>query len=218
MIKNIYQNALRFIGYRLLYGAVNLCCGSLKIKQSNYSPVEKLIAENKNFVLAFWHGTMLVPWYLMRSNNAVALVSKSKDGELLARVLRKWNYTVVRGSSHSDGSISLAVLIDHARNGMNIMLTPDGPKGPLHKFKAGAVIAAKRGGIPLIMAGVGYQKKRSLGSWDRFEIPSFFSAVNIVYSDPVYIDPELSYEETSLMIANCENKLIELHKKASFFL
>ncbi|MCH9029856.1 MAG: hypothetical protein IH819_09645, partial [Bacteroidetes bacterium] len=66
-------------------------------------------------------------------------------------------------------------------------------------------------------AGVGYKKKKILGNWDKFEVPFFFSKAKIVYSEPIYVDSNLSYDETSEMIIDCENKLNELQKQARVF-
>jgi lysophospholipid acyltransferase (LPLAT)-like uncharacterized protein len=213
-LKELKRKILRVTGNHLLSGSVNLLCRSLTINIVNGTSAGELENMNQNYVLAFWHSTMLVPWYLNRNKNYVGLTSKSKDGDLLARVLNKWNYCVVRGSSSSGGDEALNLMVDYARNKSSIAVTPDGPKGPARRMKAGAVIAAKRGNVPLLLLGVGYKKNRKLKSWDRFEIPKFFSRVNVVYSEPIYISSELSYEETSEMIQNCENKLNELQRTA----
>ena len=144
---------------------------------------------------------MLLPWYLQRDKNVVsALISKSKDGELLGRILKRWNYTVIRGSSSVGGDVALSIMIDYAKNKNSIAITPDGPRGPAHKLKAGAVITAKKSGLPLVLLGIGYKNKKTLKSWDTFQVPFFFTKANAVFSDPIYIDEQLSYEETSKII------------------
>jgi len=215
--RKIRQDALRVIGNYVLYGLATLLCRSLKINIKNSSAVESFFEEKKRIVLAFWHGTMLIPWFVHRDKNFAAMVSKSKDGGLLERVLKPLNYKVIRGSSHTGGSVALGVLVDLARNECSIAMTPDGPRGPVHKMKPGAVIAAKRANIPIVLLGVGYQKKRELSSWDKFQVPKFFSRVNLVYSDPISIDEELSYDDTSKVIEECEIKLNELQREAENF-
>lgn len=216
-IREHKQNVLRFFGNHLLYSSITMLCSTLKFNFRNQNHILDLQKQNRNFVLAFWHGTMLAPWYVHRNSNFAALVSKSKDGSLLEKVLKPWNYSVIRGSSHTGGSIALGILIDFARNEKSIAITPDGPRGPAFKMKPGAVVTAKRSGIPLLMVGVGYQQKRYLSSWDKFQVPKMFSKVNLVYSDPVDIDANLSYEETSRIITDCECRLNELQKEAGIF-
>ncbi len=216
-IRKAQQEFLRFIGGFSLFAAVNILCKTLRIQTENYSSIDKLKKENKNYVIVFWHGSMLLPWFLHRNQGLIALISKSKDGNLLAKILKSWKYTVVRGSSTEGGEVALGILVDYAKNNCSIAITPDGPKGPRHKLKAGAVITAKRSGLPLILIGVGFKRKRELNSWDKFFLPGFFSKVKVIYSDPIFVQKELSYEETSKVIENCENMLNELHEKANTF-
>jgi len=215
--KKLKQNFLRTIGNVLIDKAINILYRSLKIEIRNKENIEKLKKENKNFIIAFWHGTMLLPWYIHRNGKVAALISKSKDGDLLAKLLRKWNYRVIRGSSSSGGDVALRIMIDFAKNNYSIAVTPDGPRGPEKKMKAGAVITAKKSGLPLVLVGAGYNKKRALKNWDKFQIPAFFSKANIVYSEPVYIDAALDYNSTSEMINFCEQKLNELQAEAERF-
>ncbi len=217
-LKTARQNFLRFTGYYLLHFALNVLCKSLKFNYTNKQVIEEMEVQKKNFILAFWHGSMLLPWYLFRNKNFAALTSQSKDGDLLAKILRQWNFNVVRGSSSQGGSVALGILIDYAKNNRSIALTPDGPRGPFHQFKAGAVITAKKSGLPLVLVAVGINRKRILKSWDKFEIPKLFSEVNILFSDPIYVDANLSHDETSKEIEKCELLLNELHDKANRFL
>jgi len=216
-LKKAKQNSLRFVGQMFLANIVTALCKSLKTIKVNDEIIKKLDDENKNYILAFWHGTMLLPWYLHGNPNVAALISKSKDGDLLAKILKHWNDNVVRGSSSTGGDIALAIMIDFAKNDYSVTITPDGPRGPAQKFKAGAVITAKKSEVPLILTGVGYKKKKVLSNWDKFEVPYFFSKAKIIYSEPIFIEANLSYEETSNIISNCENILNELQREAQDF-
>jgi len=171
--RKLKQDFLRLIGQYLISIAANVLCKTLSVTVKNSEFLEELAKENKNFIVAFWHGTMLLPWYLHRNKNIAALISKSKDGDLLARLLKSWNYQVIRGSSSSGGEIALGIMIDFAKNKNSIAITPDGPRGPAKKLKAGAVVTAKKSGLPLVLIGVGYRNKRILRNWDSFQIPAF---------------------------------------------
>lgn len=213
-LRKIWQNSLRFIGHFVLVHLVNVLCKTLRITEKNRNVINELEKANKNYVLAFWHGSMLLPWYIHRGEKMIALISKSKDGDLLARVLKNWKYVVIRGSSSTGGDVALGIMVDYGKNKHSITITPDGPRGPRHKLKAGAVIAAKKSGLPLILTGVGIQNKRSLNSWDTFSVPKFFAKATLIYSDPIYIEKDLAYEETSKVIDDCEIKMNKLQEKA----
>ena len=216
-LKKPKQEFLRFLGDYFLFSSISLLCKSLNIVKKNYEVIKKLNSENQNFVLAFWHGTMILPWYLHRAQNFAALTSKSKDGDLLAKILKKWNYKVIRGSSSTGGEVALGIMVDYAKNKYSVAITPDGPRGPRQEFKAGAVITAKKSGIPLVLVGVGFKRKKILGNWDKFEIPYFFTKAKIIYSDPVYVNRNLTYEETSEIIAKCSLEMKRLQAEAQEF-
>ena len=213
-LRKVRQDILRFTGYFVLTYLVDVLCKSLRITYKNKEVINDLKSESKNFVLAFWHGSMLLPWYTHRKQNMVSLTSKSKDGDLLAKVLKHWKYRVIRGSSSTGGDVALGIMIDYAKNNSSITITPDGPRGPLHKMKAGAVITAKKSGLPLILVGVGIKDSKPLSSWDKFEIPKLFAKATLVYSDPIYVAHDLDYEATSRVIEECESKLNKLQQEA----
>ncbi|PIQ08291.1 MAG: hypothetical protein COW71_12570 [Ignavibacteriales bacterium CG18_big_fil_WC_8_21_14_2_50_31_20] len=213
-IKIIKQKLLQNLGNIFLHSIVNALCKTVKIKKINSNKVENLLNLNQNFVLAFWHGTMLMPWFVHKNQNFSALVSLSKDGSLLANTLIKWGYKVERGSSHIGGKEALNTLLENSRNKFSVAITPDGPTGPPKQMKAGAVITAQRANIPLILCGVAHKKKYVFNSWDKFEVPKFFSEVVLKYSEPIYIDAELTREDTSIIINNCDVLLNQLQKDA----
>ena len=216
-LRKIKQDTLRFTGNIILYYAVNVLCKTLRISFVAKNAIEKLEHNNENYIAAFWHGTMLLPWYLNRNKNFSALISMSKDGDLLSKILRRWNYNVIRGSSSIGGDVALSIMIDFAKNKNSIAITPDGPRGPAFKLKAGAVVTAKKSGLPLVLLGIGYKSKRKLKSWDSFQVPFFFTKVKVIFSDPIYVDSNLNYDETSKMIENCELKLRKLQAEAEIF-
>ena len=213
-LKKSKPEFLRILGDHFLFTSISALCRSLKIEKLNFEVIKKLNSDKQNYVLAFWHGTMILPWYLHGSRNFAALTSKSKDGDLLAKILRKWNYEVIRGSSSTGGEVALGIMVDYAKNKYSIAITPDGPRGPRYEFKAGAVITAKKSSIPLVLVGVGFKRKKILRNWDKFEIPYFFTKARIIYSEPMYINKNLTYEETSEIITKCNEDMKKLQMQA----
>ena len=216
-IKTLKQNILRFIGNIFLSFFVNLVCRTLKLSFYNDIEFNKLLDDKKAFVLAFWHGDMLIPWFIHRNKNITALVSSSKDGELLVNLLLSWKYKVIRGSSHRGGKEAFQEMINIAKNNCSLAVTPDGPKGPNHIMKAGAVVVAQRNNLPLVLVACEINKYKSLKSWDKMKIPKLFSKVAVAYSDPIYISNELDFEATNEKIKECELLLNKLHSKAKEF-
>jgi lysophospholipid acyltransferase (LPLAT)-like uncharacterized protein len=161
-------------------------------------------------VIAFWHGSMIAPFWIHRRDNVVALVSQSSDGGILSNVLRSWGYGLIRGSSSTGGSDALARMVEAVNAGNTLLITPDGPRGPRQQMKRGAALVAQRTGRPLILAGVNYFASKPLWGWDHFEIPCPMTRARITYSDPIEIPVGLSGERFDARIAALSAQLREL--------
>lgn len=212
--KNLLKKFLNLLGLHFGSFVINIYCKTLRIKEINKQSIDELTKNNKNFIVTFWHGTMLIPWFLMRNKNLDTIVSQSKDGEILTKLLKRWNYNVHRGSSSRGGKEVLNTLIESAKNNYSIAITPDGPRGPKNVMKAGAVVISKETNVPLVLIGVHNGNKFKLKSWDAFEIPKPFSKVCVLYSEPIYLDKNLSFDETNKMIISLSNKLNNLQTEA----
>jgi lysophospholipid acyltransferase (LPLAT)-like uncharacterized protein len=142
----------------------------------------------KKAVVIFWHGKMFAGWFVAtrkgqgKRPRPVALVSPSKDGDILSSVLKRWGYKVQRGSSSRSGLEALRRAIDSVKAGEcdRIVITPDGPRGPIHRLKRGAFLAAQELQLPVYFLRIHYRRAKVLGkSWDKFEIPLPFSGIQI---------------------------------------
>ncbi len=200
----------------LLKIAIEIVMRSLRYNVRNEQPVLGLVRDGKPFVLVFWHGSMTHPWWRMRHRNASALVSLSKDGEILTRLLRSWGYHVIRGSSSKQSKEAMDMMRGVVRDGYTLCVTPDGPRGPYHEMKMGAIRVAQTTGVPLVMVTVGYSRfKRLKRSWDRFEIPLPFSAARVEYSNPILIDPSLSGEALDEKRADLEKAMHAQYRRVT---
>lgn len=145
-------------------------------------------------VIAFWHDEMLPIWKFFAQGNAVALTSLSKDGDILAELLTVWNFEVVRGSSSRGGKEALLEFTEKARS-KYALLTPDGPRGPRHEFKAGAVKVAQNSEIPLVLVRIRCSGIRLQNSWDKFLIPFPFAKITFEFSSPQQVPPDALRED-----------------------
>lgn len=135
-------------------------------------------------IYVLWHCQQAFLIYAHRGRNIAALVSRSKDGEYVAGMLGRLGYFLVRGSTNKGALRSLIQLIQCARGGYTLAITPDGPKGPARKVQKGAVYLAQKTGLPIIAIGNSLSHKLLARSWDRFQIPLPFGKAAIVYSGP----------------------------------
>ncbi len=211
-LNNTQKIFLRFVGIKLSSFLFNVLLKTVRIKVHNFDVIKNLENENRNYIVAFWHSSMLIGWYLQKNKKFAALVSQSKDGDILTSILEKWNFYVVRGSSNKGGHDALDYMIQLIKGNYNLAITPDGPTGPSYKMKPGAVIVSHRTQAPLILLGIRIKNKWQLKSWDKFEIPKPFSNVEVIYSNPILISKNSTREEINIIIQECETKLNELQK------
>jgi lysophospholipid acyltransferase (LPLAT)-like uncharacterized protein len=223
------QPFMTSLAYRLLALIARMVCLTLRIRRVNAAPVDELRRRRDNCVIAFWHGSMIPGWFFHRPGTherAAALVSLSKDGAILASVLEQWGFRLIRGSSHIGGKDALHMMVAEVERGSTLCLTPDGPRGPRHVMKAGALLAAQRAGVPLVIAGVAVKKKKVLArSWDKFEIPMPFSEVCIWYDEPIEIPRALqapggaapsddARRAVNELLESLQSRLVDVHAKA----
>lgn len=138
-------------------------------------------------VYVLWHEHLLPAVLLHRDAGAVALVSRHRDGEILARALRRLGHGTARGSSTRGGGPGLRRMIEAGRAGRPLAFTPDGPRGPARTCKPGAVRAASATGLPLVPLAAAATAFRRLGSWDRFLVPAPGARVYVARGRPLAV-------------------------------
>lgn len=208
------KKLLRYLGIKTAGALLNVLLHTVRIKIMNIDSIKNLESRDQNYVFAFWHGSMLLGWYINRNKNFASLVSQSKDGDVLTSILNRWKYKVIRGSSHIGGKEALETMVELVQKKYSLAITPDGPTGPIKKMKAGSVIVSKRTTVPLVLAGIGIRKKWILKSWDKFEIPKPFTSAVINLANPIYVEENKSREEIDLLIVECEKILNQLNESA----
>lgn len=146
--------------------------------------------KNAPFVLAFWHGRLLmVPFAWDRRHTLRVLISRHRDGELITRTVSHFGVGSVRGSSKpGEGAAALREMVKLVRSGGYVGITPDGPRGPRMRASEGVVAAARLTGVPVVPLGISTARRRLLNSWDRFLLPMPFSRGVFVWGDPIVIE------------------------------
>ncbi|MDD2709961.1 MAG: lysophospholipid acyltransferase family protein [Verrucomicrobiae bacterium] len=163
-----------------------------RIRDDLGTPDPKTIPNPSVFV--FWHDQLFLIPYLYRrflpGRRGVCLVSASQDGEMIARVLSRFNLDTVRGSSSRRAREALRSLAQSLKEGFDAGITPDGPRGPRHHAHPGAVGLSSLVNRPIITLRYRLAWKIELPTWDRFAIPIPFSICEVHFGTPCPIDPE----------------------------
>lgn len=156
-------------------------------------------------VVAFWHGDMLPVWKYLSPQRPHALVSRSRDGGLLTDLLERWGYTVIRGSSSKGSKEAWTGLVAAARQ-HRVLITPDGPRGPARVLKAGAVVAARRAGVPLYLCRVRCPAAIHGTNWDRFLIPLPGATIDLEFI-PLDVPADADRDTIDWLISQAEQIL-----------
>ena len=124
-----------------------------------------------NVILVFWHDQLLMMPKGYRGPGAAILISSSKDGELIARTMHRFGFDTIRGSSTQGGGAAFREMIAQARLPVDLVITPDGPKGPRHVVKEGVAALARLTGRPVVPLAFVASHGHRFASWDRFLLP-----------------------------------------------
>ena len=144
----------------------------------------------EHVIIPFWHDQLFLLVFGYPGKHAKLLISSSKDGELLARTMKYFNHDTVRGSSSRGGRAAFKKMLDLCQEGVDIVLTPDGPRGPRHELKDGVVQLARMSGRPVMPLAFVCSRGHRFKSWDRFLFPFPFSRSVYSFGDPVYFDKQ----------------------------
>ncbi len=139
-------------------------------------------------VFAIWHSRLMFLPYYVASWRLAVLVSGSRDGEIVTRVLERFGYEVCRGSSSRDGSKGFKSLLGALGRGKSVALTVDGPRGPRETVKPGVAALAKAAGRPIIPVAYDASRKHVFRSWDRFLFVYPFSRIRVVFGEPIWVN------------------------------
>lgn len=148
---------------------------------------EALPADGGPLIYAFWHSQLaMMPWVQLRPPSVVP-VSRSKDGEWTARLFGKLGAEAVRGSTNRGGAAALRGLVRAARQGKDLAITPDGPRGPAERVQPGAIWLARMCGRPVLPVAFACRPCVRVGSWDRMVVPLPFGRGAFVYGDLLWV-------------------------------
>ncbi len=137
------------------------------------------IPDPKMAVYVFWHRAVITSAWFFQNRGIAVMTSSSFDGEYIARIIEKFGYKAVRGSSSRGGVRALLEMHTDIEEGRAVAFTIDGPKGPIYVAKPGPVLLAKNTEVPILPFYIAVEKGWVLKSWDQFIIPKPFSRVHL---------------------------------------
>ncbi|MBI3597196.1 MAG: lysophospholipid acyltransferase family protein [Nitrospirae bacterium] len=160
MQKQVDRILVRLIPW-LGYGVIRGLRWTMGIRTLNFETADAFWKEGRNFIVAFWHGRQLMMPFANKGKKVSILISQHRDGELIARTVARFGFHAVRGSTTRGGAAALRRLVQRARAGDLLVMTPDGPRGPRHVVQPGVVELAKLTGLPIFPVTFSASKKKS---------------------------------------------------------
>jgi lysophospholipid acyltransferase (LPLAT)-like uncharacterized protein len=169
---------------------------------------------NQPVIFAIWHNRLLMlprvfdPCFPTRQS--YGLISASGDGDLIALFIERSGYGTIRGSSSRKGVIALRQLVDTLAAGGNVLVTPDGPRGPVYQASQGVVFLAQKSGAPVVPIHMEYLSCWRLKSWDRFVVPRPFAKLRAIFGAPIHIAPTGNTEQFETERLRLQNAMMSL--------
>jgi hypothetical protein len=186
--------------FRLLTTLLFLTC---RFSWVGREQLEKMNREKRPLIAAFWHYSVFLILHLSRGRRKwVAMVSASKDGEYVARIVESYGFAAVRGSRNRGGIGALKEMIRMVRQGgLSAAIVADGSQGPPLLAQPGAVLLASRTGVPILPVAWAADRYWLFRSWDRTVLPKPFARIVVGIGEP-FLVPE-----------GADNEVLEGHRR-----
>lgn len=169
-----------------------------------------------NYILATWHNNIYFSCWLLKNREYGSMISQSRDGELIARVMEHFAFVPIRGSSSEGGTRALREMVKYLKGPYPAAITPDGPLGPRHKVQSGVIMIAKMTGIPIIPWDYEALDQWIIEkSWDRHKIPKPFTLTLSAFGPPLHVPAKLSSDELEAYCEKLEHAIQENHQRIS---
>lgn len=191
--KKIKYFLIRKTAKLLILNIIKTC----KLVVQGYENVERLREQGVPIIYAYWHRHIFVTIYRFMNTGARPLISLSEDGEIVAQVAKEFGMNPVRGSSSYGGAKAFLKLLNAIKEEKSeVLITADGPKGPVREIKDGVIrLARKSGSVIVPIAWHSSRVKIFEKSWDRFKIPLPFGTITYAYGKPLTISESGANED-----------------------
>ena len=188
------------------YWFIRLIGPTLRVCVSCEEGAQQSIGE-RPLIVSFWHASMIPATYICRNLGIRVMSSYSYDGEYMGRIIRRFGFVAVKGSSSRNAVRALLGLRRALQDGWTVAFTLDGPRGPRRKVKPGPVALARSSGVPLSMFHMAVDRAWVLNTWDRLMIPKPFSRVLMRFGKLIPVPSDATDEEVERYQQELQNSI-----------
>ena len=188
------------------------------VRTLRYEMDDRVIVVGKpvkeNYIAALWHNRLLLISFVLKKfvpqRPGAGLISASRDGDLVADLTQRFGFHVVRGSSSRMGASAILELGNVLASGRDILITPDGPRGPAYELGPGIIFLAQKTGAAVVPVNMEYSSCWRVKSWDRFILPRPFSKVRVIFGPPHRVRSTATPEEFEAERLRLQNAMMSL--------
>jgi lysophospholipid acyltransferase (LPLAT)-like uncharacterized protein len=203
---------LRFI-IGLGYWIIRVVGPTLRFSVSREEGAQQSI-KTRPLIACFWHACIIPATYVYRNLGVRVMSSNSYDGEYMGRIIHKFGFVPVKGSSSRNAVRALLGLRRALVEGWSVAFTLDGPRGPRYVVKPGPVALGKSTGVPLTMFHMAVENAWVLNSWDRLMVPKPFSRVLVRFGKVITVPSDASDEDLLRFQGELQSSLDRVRKFA----
>ena len=201
----------------LIYFLIRCLFRSIRWTEINYEAGRIRWNRGKQVIIAFWHGRMLMCPCFYRGRGIKIMISRHGDGELIHQVMERFGFQSVRGSTSKGAMEAFRTMTKLGKEGWDLTVTPDGPRGPRYVVQRGVIELAKQTGLPILPVTVGAEKRYTVGSWDAMQIPLPFTRGVVACGELMYVPKNASPDQREALRSALEQKLRDMTEAADRF-
>ncbi len=213
-LRDWFLRTLTLVAPYLISGALEVLRRTVRIRLINGEGLLARWQRGEQVIVAFWHDRAVMMPIAYRGHKLCIMNSQHRDGEIATRALARWGIRSVRGSATRGGVAGFMQLVNAFRDGYDLAVVPDGPRGPRHVAKAGVIHLARATGAPIFPVSYATSRHRRLRSWDRLVIPLPFARVVFVAAPPLEVSRHAGDDEIEAQRLTLEARLNEITQAA----
>ncbi len=216
-LKALKKKIVASLGPSMAYWTIRILGATMRFKEVNSEIPRAFMEKGVLAIGAFWHGRLLMmpcleSFHQDNGRKISFLVSAHRDGQIIGKAVERFGHRAILGSSTRRGFSAFHRMLKVQQEGYDVIVVPDGPKGPRQQVQIGIIELARLTGSPIVPLSFSASRRKIFNTWDRFLLPCPFSRGVFIWGEPVYVDPDgdrAHLEEKRLLLGQRLNELTE---------
>jgi len=213
-MKSLKRRIVQSLAPAAAYRYIRLVAATSRLDRENDAARQRARDATGTYILAFWHARFVMMPYASPDHRLAALLSRHRDARMLGSVLGRFGYDLVWGSTTTGGASAARELLRRARDGWDLGIAPDGPRGPRRIAQPGVVAVARLTGRAILPVSFSAKPMRRLRSWDRTLVPAPFCRGLFVFGEPIVVPRDADSAEQARLLAQVNGSLDQISDRA----